>query len=223
MSYKRIAIDFNQGEKCEFCPRTLSSFTGVLMLEIESGRKVWAGTTCAKKHSENPNDSIPNLVKASYDVEPKDDEEESSSKSRKAGSQSIDSPTEEEAISYLILRQEKLKHIKGIAYSELEPLYERYQSNLMTDENITRLKRLIVKNNQENKELSLRWLRNLYACEASLQRCLRKNPENEFFKSLLSHLHSKKSLSEKQIIKMNEELDRIGFKHKVSPEAFILI
>ncbi|MFN8436009.1 MAG: hypothetical protein U0V72_00105 [Cytophagales bacterium] len=220
MSYKRIAIDFNQGEKCEFCPRTLSSFTGVLMQEIGTGRKLWAGTTCAKKHSMNPDEKIPNLVKASYEAEPKDDEDESSSKSRKAANNPVDSPTEEEAISYLVLRQEKLKHIPGINYSGLEELYKRYETGSLTDENILYLKRLIVKNNKDNKELSLHWLRNLYACEASLQRCLRKKPDSEFFKSLQSQLHSKKSLSEKQIIKMNEELERIGFKHKVSPNAF---
>lgn len=66
MAYIRLRVDFSVNDECHFCDNRLRSGKVSILVDDE-GREVQAGPVCAKKHSINPKEKIPDLTAAAFD------------------------------------------------------------------------------------------------------------------------------------------------------------
>lgn len=98
----------------------------------------------------------------------------------------MDDRSYQNAIAYLLLRVEKLKNFSKIKYKKLDALYERYQSDGLTDCDFTFLHRLI--DSKLFPEYSLKNLQAIYACEFWINEFLKSNQDKD-----LSYVESLKN------------------------------
>ncbi|ASM38964.1 MAG: hypothetical protein SPI03_02865 [Campylobacter sputorum] len=118
------------------------------------------------------------------------------------------------AITYIILRQEKLIEYNLSSYEPLKKYYDKYISDgNLNDKDINHIINIEKRAKQRNTKLSLYNLRTCYAYEFILKRTLNYLEQNQktngvkFITSLISYLRKNYTLSENQIKGLENWLD----------------
>lgn len=111
------------------------------------------------------------------------------------------------AIAYLLLRVEKLKHFKKIKYRKLDVVYERYKNSGLTDSDYAFLNRLV--DAKDFPEYSLKNLQAIYACDFWINQFIKNecNRDLTFVDGCRSYLHRKLALTPSQITGLNSWFD----------------
>ncbi len=229
MTYQLLRIDFSDDPNCNWCTNKLRSGK-VRVLQDANGREVQAGPTCARKNASNPNERVPDLTKATLELEGDEPPVGPSSVTppRGAGAKgtgrlSVERQEQirrDRAESYLLLRVEKLVGYKDVLLPRLEVLYQRYLNKALTDDDYNYLDNLMAKTKADRLKLSLRNLQATYACHYWIERFLEQDPK-PFIQSLQAQLKDRLYLTPAQVGKLNECLSEQKRPLEIDPEAFV--
>ncbi|QQF90601.1 hypothetical protein JFL57_07665 [Histophilus somni] len=220
MKWKKVRVDFTETVKCKFCNRIINSGKGIL-IQNEYGDFAFSGPTCAKKksnitnydeniiditkgcilqdkpHSEKliPQKILNNNIDIEYENFTSEEDEQ------------VHNYLDENAVSaYLTLRFEKLSHIKSIFTSKkLDDIYHSYTINgKISEQDENYIKQAMYGN--KCPLLTYQNLQSVYAAEYWLLSFIKYNSDSDltFIKNVLSQLHKKLTLSNKQIIAINK-------------------
>lgn len=206
MAYKPLRKDLTETtQKCDFCPRFLTSLKAYVLEDTETGKIAYAGPKCAEENLAHGYSikGIPDLTKftLSKDV----GNENGGGGGNKAGA--IDSPRRQ-AIEYIILREEKLVSELNCSYPVLKDYYESMRDKELTDSEISHI------NNIENKaphNLKLSVLQRCYNYLFWIDIAIDKLPDNktDFLKDIRSKVARRTTLTNEQKTAVNKWLENI--------------
>ena len=202
---KVIKKDFVNENTISFCGkgRKLSSGTAYFLLK-PNGEIVYGGKQCAQENSNTDLSQIPDFTKSLF--------------SRREGSTRIGSKTNLEttrndlnkskALTYILLREEKLSEFKyyskSLSFDVLQKYYETYKETCdLTQDAVNHI--MNIEKKLSGKKLSLKNLSTCYAYEYVLERTLvhleKKSNEDgiKYVKSLRKYLYEKCNLTISQI------------------------
>jgi hypothetical protein len=210
--YNKIVIDFMTDEQCVFCDSGRTLKKGIVLRNLETKELVVSSTSCFDKHIikiSNPKEVIPNLTKG---VIGKPSESYKNSDNTQGGKTSHQISN----LEYLILRQEKLSHIKGIKYDGIQDIYDSYKKDFKISETEDfRLNKFIESTIEKFPDYSPRNLQKLYASLFWLKYAIDKQ-RNEKSKKFLQDIHDKyqksRKLSRKQVDSVYETLKNLNSK-----------
>ncbi|MCX2683532.1 hypothetical protein OQH62_06585 [Campylobacter sp. MIT 21-1684] len=178
-----------------------------------NGQIFQAGKQCAKQHSQTDLSSVPDLT-TSLLVNFTKDKCNSSSSHSPTGQQKPNKKSQ--ALTYLLLREEKLKELgfENISYNKLQPYYQEYKNNYdLSEEAINHINNIL---NSPNipKKFSLSNLSTCYAYYYKMQKALQHlSQENiEYINDLLQYLKIHYHLTDKQIDALAKWFEHIDCK-----------
>jgi hypothetical protein len=217
-------IDFVRNTSCKFCDRPLKTNVAFILVD-PSGTEVQSGPKCAKNHSLNPKDKVPDFTKASFDVPSEEEDEGSNGKSaisKPSSSRKTSSgPRKEgdEAIEYLRLRMEKLAGFNGASFGKLQEIYGRYASGSIAQEDRAYLTNLMAKMEREHSRYSHSNLQTCYAY-AFWMDCFLDKKDSDFIQSVNTALKDKLHLTEGQLEGINKWFEHQKGIPRFRPDAF---
>ncbi|WP_185265986.1 hypothetical protein [Halopseudomonas xiamenensis] len=145
MPYRLVRIDFSDDRKCAFCSRPLTSGK-VRILVDDNEHEAHAGPVCTKKNISNLGERVPDFTLTALNG---DEPEMSGVGGGRAGThiptQTPEDKARNKAISYLLLRIEKLSHLNGMSQPKLAELHSRYQARRLTANDYSYLTNLMNK------------------------------------------------------------------------------
>lgn len=215
MQWRVVRIDFTERCACVFGSKThyITSGKGYVVVDVDGNEK-FSGPNCARNPDfvVNPNENVPDLTKGCLEPEGEDSgpkinvPPEGTGRATKAPIVMSDR-CKQNAVAYLILRVEKLKHFKKIKYQKLDVLYERYNNSDLTDSDYYFLNRLV--DAKDFPEYSLKNLQAIYACDFWINQFIKneRNKDLTYVESCRSYLHRKLALTPSQIIGLNNWFD----------------
>lgn len=211
-------IDFVDNVPCHFCNRPLK--TNIAYILISEEHEVPSGPTCAKKHSKNPSEKIPDFTKASFDVVEEDDEEEGSGKGKSGGGATKTKPIGFFELEYLRLRAEKLSGFKDAMFPKLNEVYQKYKNVGLEENDLRYIENLIKMVNRDKPLFTPKNLQTCYAYAYWIERFLERKGANDFASSVLSQLQQKLKLTESQIVAINKWFKHIDRMPSLNTKAF---
>jgi hypothetical protein len=227
MTYIKLRVDFSTNDECHFCDNRLRSGK-VHILVDEEGREVQAGPICAKNHSTNPKEKIPDLTAAALEG----DEPELTRRGPGgqtaavggSGGNTNGTANDEElqrrvAESYLLLRVEKLQNFRGMKFGPLVKLDEKLRKSGLDVGDYSYLQNLMAKVKIERPEFSIKNLQAIYACNYWINYFLAKE-SSDFISDLKSSLHRDLALSPGQVEGLNKWFKNRPGMLSIKPEAF---
>ncbi|EIJ69713.1 hypothetical protein [Pasteurella bettyae] len=234
MKWKKIRIDFTETVKCQFCARMITSGKGIVVQD-EMGNLAFSGPSCAQNRNGpnivNPKEKVIDITKGCVLQEPnktlsgkEQNSTEQDNFTSKHDNEVHDYLDVNAVKAYLILRFEKLSHLTSILKSrKLNEIYQNYKQTGQIssgDENYLRtiMYRCI------HSAYTYQNLQAVYAAEYWLNSFIEHHPDNDltFISSTLTQLRKKLTLTEKQILAINN-----WFKHsdgkmvKLKANAFV--
>lgn len=221
MQYTLVRIDFYSGEKCDVCPRPLTSGKARVLVD-EAGNELFVGPVCAQKKATNGKGKVPDLTMAALDPEAVSAGGNSAGKpgsSNGPATSQIDNSDRLKAESYLLLRTEKLVNYSGMSYGKLADLHRRYLINGLSDDDVKYLLNLMAKVKNDRPEYSYKNLQAIYACDFWIQRFLAKDA-SDFILSLKAYLHAHLALTPGQIDGLNKWFKNKPGMISIKPDAF---
>ncbi len=227
MAYIRLRVDFSVNDECHFCDNRLRSGK-VSILVNDEGCEVQAGPVCAKKHSVNPKEKIPDLTAAAFDGdEPELTRGEQSGQTTAASGSSRahgDTTNKEEtqrrlAECYLLLRVEKLGDFRGMKLETLVKLAEKLRVAGLADDDYSYLKNLMAKVKTVRPEFSIKNLQAIYACNYWINYFLAKE-SSDFISDLKRSLNRDLALTPGQIEGLNKWFKNRPGMLSIKPDAF---
>lgn len=224
-SYRLLRIDFTDDQACAFCPNRLTTGIGRVLVD-DAGNEVFAGPVCAKKNARNAGEKVPNLTLASLEPEAAKPTPTSPSGDKALAKPRAPRVSDEEvqrqhAISYLLLRAEKLSAYKGMCFGRLQEVYERYRARGLSENDQTYLQNLMAKVERERPEYSYANLQALYACHFWIERFLGQE-NSDFIRGLRHYLRSNLYLKPAQIEGLNKWFERREGMISIKSDAFQL-
>lgn len=229
MPYTLVRIDFSDDPNCQWCRNALRSGK-VRILVDENGAEVQAGPTCARNHAQNPDEKVPDLTRATLELDepepgvgpvaggnPGNGRGRSNGQARNEQQERI---RRDRAVSYLLLRAEKLVDFKDVFTDKIGKVYQCYLVDEMTDGDFDFLDNLMVKVKNTWPKLSLRNLQATYACHYWMERFLEQE-DKPFIQSLQAQLKLKLYLTPTQVGKLNECLEEQNRPLAIDPDAFV--
>ena len=202
---KVIKKDFVDENTISFCGngRKLSSGTAYFM-QKPNGKIVLGGKQCAQENSTTDLNQIPNFTKSLIARR----EGSTNSGSKKASESSQRNLNKSKALTYMLLREEKLTRFKyykkSLSYDDLRTYYESYKETYdLSEKAISHI--LNIEKKVSGKRISLKNLSTCYAYEYILARTLvvLENKNNtdgiEYVKSLREDLYKYCNLTSSQI------------------------
>ncbi|WP_147633939.1 FYVE zinc finger domain-containing protein [Treponema pectinovorum] len=196
-------IDFiSDTQFCSDCNRRLKSKTGI----FSNGS--WLGEICAAKRGIYKRE-LPDLTKAI--IIENENTKTSSTKNNYSHHVYKQENNRQKCLSYLILRMEKLSDVKYMKHQILFELYEKYKSNNLSDGDYLHIENIINSVKNSNPIVSEE---NVYFCHAvkyALLNLIRKSPNNDFYKSILSYLQRNGTISKKQFEHINNKGIKIRY------------
>lgn len=227
MEYIRLRVDFSTNDECHFCDNRLRSGK-VRILVDDEGREVQAGPICAKKHSTNPKEKIPDLTAAAFDG----DEAEltrggpggqATAASGSGGTHDSTANNEEMqrriAECYLLLRVEKLEGFRGMKYEPLVKLAEKLRGSGLEGGDYSYLNNLMAKVQTDRPEFSIKNLQAIYACNYWINYFLAQE-SSDFISNLKSSLHRDLALTPGQVDGLNKWFKNRPGMLSIKPDAF---
>lgn len=213
--WKKIRIDFTDTVKCQFCSRLITSGKAIVVQD-ESGNISFSGPSCAQnkngRNVVNPTEKIIDITKGCLLHEPtKNDKTDKQTEIEQDNFTSIHDDEvhnylDSNAVNaYLILRFGKLSHLTSIIKSQkLNNIYHNYKLTGQIspkDENYIRM----IMYGDAYPLYTYKNLQAVYAAEFWLQSFIQHNPKSDlnFIQDTLSQLRRKLTLTEKQIIGIN--------------------
>lgn len=188
-------IDFVESNShCFKCNKSIKTNIAILHNGTIYGR------TCAKKQNIDLH-NIPNFTKGIFNNN--ENEENSSGSKSKNIEQIIDKKRCKE---YLILRCSKLCEIKSMVTEKLNEIFEKSDTEEISEEDYLYLRNLIKKMNHEKTVFSEKNVHFCYILTFELNRLIQENPDNQFYKDLLTYLNRNAHLSEKQFKSIEKDL-----------------
>lgn len=196
MKFSRLKIDFMTDEKCFFCDSGRTLKEGILIKNNLTGEFLISSKSCYIKHKKsfsNNDEIIPNLTRGILNTG-----NINTSIQSKASAGTV-KQIELSNIEYLILRQEKLKNLRGISFNRIDDIYKNYKKNYsITPSESNRLQRLIDKTVKDYPQFSPGRLQRLYAIDYAIEKQPNEKSK-EFMRSILEQYKSNRTLSIKQI------------------------
>lgn len=195
-----LRIDFTERDFCYFCNRRLKTKIAII-IQTEQG-EISSGPICAAKHIQSIDmRKLPNLTKA---VNITDDIKSVSELKKNI---IFDKAKENsKAFEFLFLRCDRLNEFKGIRYTPLDNIYEKYKSGCVTADDITHINNIMVKNAKRYQHLSYKNLMACYAMKHILNIWIGKESNNKFVLGIYDFLKTKYYLTTKQIDVVNSWL-----------------
>lgn len=132
MSFKPLRKDLTETtRRCDFCPKFLTSLKAYVLEEEETGRIAYAGPTCAKNNigANFTIVGIPDLTR--FTLSNGEGEGGADGIGGTGGSNSSD--PNQQALEYLILREEKLAYGMHTSYSILKNYYSKSKTESLTE------------------------------------------------------------------------------------------
>lgn len=224
-SYRLLRIDFTDDQACAFCPNRLTTGIGRVLVD-DAGNEVFAGPVCAKKHARNAGEKVPDLTLASFEPDSGKAAPSPGTKRRAPAGPRAPRVSDEEAqrqraISYLLLRAEKLAAYKGMCFGRLQEVYVRYRARGLSANDQTYLQNLMAKVERERPEYGYANLQALYACHFWIERFLAEE-DSDFIRGLRHYLRSNLHLKPAQIAGLNKWFERREGMISINPDAFRL-
>lgn len=232
MPYTLLRIDFSEDPNCKWCRAKGTLKTGIVRILIdEHGTEVQAGPTCAKKHAINPDERVPDLTKATLELEQNEPDEVPNDGGNAGGGRSVggtgQARTEQQeklrrdrAVCYLLLRAEKLVGFKNVSTDSLSEAYVRYLADQLSPADIDMLEKMMTSTRTKWPEMSLKNLQAVYACHYWIERFLEQESK-PFILDLHSFLKTHLRLSALQVERLNECLREQGRPLSIDPDAFV--
>ncbi len=117
MPWTRLRKDFTDRVPCRFCNRAITSGVGTVVRN-EEGEEAFSGPTCARRHTDNPQEPIPDITTA---LLMSDLREATPGGGARQGRRREPNPQDDthQLVSYLLLRCEKLIHYQGMENHKL--------------------------------------------------------------------------------------------------------
>lgn len=227
MAYIRLRVDFSTNDECHFCDNRLRSGK-VCVLVDDDGREVQAGPVCAKKHSVNPKEKIPDLTAAAFEGD------EPELNQRGAGGQATvasggggtrgNTTNKEEmqrrlAECYLLLRVEKLGDFRGMRHEPLMRLVEKLRGSGLEVGDYRYLNNLMAKVQTARPEFSIKNLHAIYACNYWINYFLAQE-SSDFISNLKRSLHRNLALTSGQVEAINKWFKNRPGMLSIKPDAF---
>lgn len=224
MPWTRIRKDFTARVTCRFCPNAITSGIGTVVRN-EDGDEAFSGPTCARLHTVNPYDSIPDITTALLVPDEERREVNTIGRLRQGRRRDLNPQDDtQQLVSYLLLRCERLSHYPGMGYHKLSEVYDRYVvEEVMEESDKPYLRNLIGYVERTRPELSPRNLRQVYACEFWVLRFIEMQDDEdgvEFGRSLLRYLRDRLRLTRGQIDGLNKWLDNMPGMGLINPDGF---
>lgn len=178
-------VDINQ--RCSKCHKKLTSGIAIY------SNGFFLGNTCAEQIGILKSE-LPNLTKGIKN-EVQDNTYNYLGKKQHS---IIKLESKQRCLSYLITRIEKLYDIKNMKYQKLIDIYEKYKTDNLLLDDYYYLENLIKSVNEKNKIVSEKNVYFCYAVKNALISLIKKNPDNNFYKSILNYLKQNATVSKPQ-------------------------
>lgn len=197
----------NENEKSYCKGRRLSSGTAYY-LQKDNGEIVYGGKQCAEEHSNTDLSQIPDLTKS---LIARHDGATTTGGNNTGVNGTKNDTSKSKAISYILLREEKLSEFKyankSLSYSILNQYYQTYKDNNDLSDDAVKHILNIEKKSSENtkKKMSLQNLSTCYAYQYILERTLdyleqKDNHDGiKYINGMIKGLHDYCSLTTNQI------------------------
>lgn len=227
MPYIRLRVDFSVNDECHFCDNRLRSGKVSILVDDE-GCEVQAGPVCAKKHSVNPKEKIPDLTDAAFDGDEPEltrgeqgGQASAASASRRAHGGAINKEEAQRRLAecYLLLRVEKLGDFRGMKLETLVTLAEKLRGAGLAGSDYSYLNNLMAKVKTARPEFSIKNLQAIYACNYWINYFLAKE-SSDFISNLKSSLHRDLALTQGQVEGLNKWFKNRPGMLSVKPDAF---
>lgn len=224
MPYTPIRRDFVFNMKCHVCPQPLSSNTAFILRDDE-GLEHPFGETCAGKllGEDGPRRlrQVPDFTKAA----PGRERDGPGGGGGNGGGGRGDGHQAERrlcrAITYLLLRQEKLAHIPAAGYAEFEAYYDSFRrTGELTEDSIRHI--LNVEHNRAGQQFGFDNLQAIYAYDCCITRALQivEPGRRQWLTDVQRTLRRFLNLSEPQARGVENWLSRIPGHQPLSPRGF---
>ena len=206
-------VDFTEARRCGFCDRPLP--LGIAhIVRMDDQTEIAAGPVCARKNA--PTEDYPNFTTAAYYT----DEQIEPSDGHRAGRRLKEDTSERRAeterhraVTYLRLRQEKMSDFPNVRHSVLDPIYERFCSGGLTNDDVAHLGRLMAVVEQRYPLLALNALKTAYSYHKLILRAAEKiehEEKRQYLLSLDEYLRANLRLTPAQIDGANRWLEHLG-------------
>ncbi len=205
---KTIKKDFVAEDTPSYCNNRPLSSGKAYYLEDSNGNIYYGGKTCAEKHTNTDLTQIPDLTKSLIN---------NVAGHGGGGRGGIGSGTinhdKSLAITYLILREEKLlsyPFIQKFKFQKLTDLYNKYITNEdLAEQEVKNVLFYIDNSKGFNDKLSLKNLETCYAYDYIIERALTHVNNRAFIEGLLSDLQNKCTLTNAQINGLGRWLENL--------------
>ncbi|OSQ39626.1 hypothetical protein [Thalassospira mesophila] len=215
-----IRKDFIFSATCHECGRALTSNVAVIALDDE-GNELAFGPTCIRKVLDNAAEQklkdIPDFTKA-IKLTPISGKEKNSTLSEKSHLARADKLLKQKALTYLILRQEK---VPGVSYEVLAEYLKKYKSGQdLTDGEIRHI--LNIERKFAGSRLGEKNLMTVYAYLRCIDQALPYIHEDKrnFLESIKKQLLTKYYLTSTQVEKTGEWISRVPGEIVLSGDGF---
>ncbi len=230
MAWTLIRIDFTETCECIFGEKKhyITCGKGYVVVNNE-GIEAFCGPQCAKnsKYVTNPNEKVPDFTKGCLVIDVKEQTQSTFNphSDDKSPSQINNQKSDYiKAISYLLLRVEKLKHYPQMRYKKLSDIYGKYLSGQLDNIDINFL--LMLGESSIYPEFSYQNLQAIYACDFWINQFLKQNANKDtsFVKEIKSYLVANLALTPSQIKGLNRWFDNTEGKKivNIKPNAFAI-
>jgi len=223
MPYIPLRKDFVFDVKCHVCPRALTSNVAIILCDNQ-GREYPYGPTCVRKELDKDGlaklKSIPDFTKAAPG------EEHEGRKTGGGGPGGAGYPDNQvarmrRAVTYLLLRQERLAHISGATYEPLAAYADDYgQRRMLSGGAISHV--LNIARKCADGKYGFDNLQTVYAYDRCIDRILQATPpaKQEWLNDVQASLRRNLYLSEKQAQGVENWFSNIPGHQPLNPIGF---
>ena len=208
MAYRALRRDLTEEtQKCHFCPNHLTSLKAYVLEDLEDGRLVFAGPTCARNHI-GPGESLSNLPDLTKFTDTAD-ERGGTGGGGAGGGAGKDRDDRKFALEYLLLREHKLADELRCSYPPLREYYIQSLSRPLTDTEISHIVNIEAKAPESLRLIALQRCYNyLFWIDAAIARL--QAGKTDFLLNVRSTLIRKREISPAQKDGVNGWLKNIA-------------
>ncbi|MEQ5184502.1 hypothetical protein ABN222_08235 [Providencia alcalifaciens] len=221
MVWRVVRIDFTDRQKCNFCSRSITVGFGHVVVN-EGGIERYAGPTCVRKieNVTNVGERVPNLTTGFFVEENAAPEEVGIGDNEQELQPNLlqniaiqNEYNEEAAISYLLLRMEKLRDVTRVRYNALDDVYLRYINNSLSESDFQFIRCLMY--SLEYPEFSMRNLQKIYYCKFIIDLLIKENEsDSDYLNTVRRYLYNRLRLTTGYVNILNKKLTGKPFKLK---------
>tara|TARA_B100000929_G_C15502849_1_gene417950 strand:+ start:703 stop:1296 length:594 start_codon:yes stop_codon:yes gene_type:complete len=191
----------------------------------EEGDEAFSGPICARRRTDNPDEPIPDITAALLMPDAERREVPPGGGARQGGRREPNPQDDtHQLVSYLLLRCEKLIHYQDMENRKLSDVYDRYLTReILVEDDKPYVRNLLGLMERSRPELSLRNLRQVYACEFWVLRFIDMQEDEdgvEFGRGLLRYLRARLRLTRGQVDGLNKWLDNMPGMGLINPNGF---